>query len=212
MIPRLIWITWTSHSAIRKRAVKLNHSLLLDRATASTRTRTIPCRSAGKNSIPREAFIELNFGVNRWIISHTNDICLYILPPLRPQGRFFFFFFFGGGGGGGGGGAGGAFLRWWHHVGGSFNLFMAYTGGVWIKLIFSNMWLCAVCWAHFTGHHELWPTSVGQPFSFLNGSWGLTGGNHYQVKLTDHCRCIWYIYVYENLHRQWSVCPRYIRI
>ena len=29
-------------------------------------------------------------------------------------------------------------------------------------------------------HHELWPTAVGHPFSFLNSSWGLTGGKHYQ--------------------------------
>ena len=64
------------------------------------------------------------------------------------------------------------------HVGGSFNLFLANTGDVWI--IPSNMGLCAVCWAHFMCHHELWPTSVGHPFSFLSSSYGLTGGKHYQ--------------------------------
>ena len=29
-------------------------------------------------------------------------------------------------------------------------------------------------------HHELWPTSVSHPFSFLNSSLGLAGGQHYQ--------------------------------
>ena len=29
-------------------------------------------------------------------------------------------------------------------------------------------------------HHELWPTSVGYPFSSLNSPGGLTGGKHYQ--------------------------------
>ena len=29
-------------------------------------------------------------------------------------------------------------------------------------------------------HHELWPTSVGRPSSFLNNSLGLTGGKYYQ--------------------------------
>ena len=46
--------------------------------------------------------------------------------------------------------------------------------------IFSNLGLCAVCWAHFMCHHELWPPSVGHPFSFLNSSWGLTGGKFFQ--------------------------------
>ena len=46
--------------------------------------------------------------------------------------------------------------------------------------IFSNLGLCAACWAPFMCHHELWPTSVGHPFSFLNGSRGLTGGKYYQ--------------------------------
>ena len=46
--------------------------------------------------------------------------------------------------------------------------------------IFLNLGLCAECWTHFTCHHELWPTSVGHPFSFLSSSWGLTGEKHYQ--------------------------------
>ena len=29
-------------------------------------------------------------------------------------------------------------------------------------------------------HYKLWPTSVSQPFSFLNSSLGLAGGKHYQ--------------------------------
>ena len=76
----------------------------------------------------------------------------------------------------------GAFLRWWlpSTVCGVFNLFMATTGGVWIIPSFSNLGLCAVCWARFMCHHELWPTSVDHPFSFLNSSWGLTGAKHYQ--------------------------------
>ena len=46
--------------------------------------------------------------------------------------------------------------------------------------IFSNLGLCAACWAHFMCHHELWPTSVSHPFSFLNSSLGLAGEKHYQ--------------------------------
>ena len=46
--------------------------------------------------------------------------------------------------------------------------------------IFLNLGLCAVCWAHFMCHHELWPTSVSHPFSSLNSSLGFDGGKHYQ--------------------------------
>ena len=67
-----------------------------------------------------------------------------------------------------------------NHMGGSFNLSMAATGGVWIIPSFRIWGLCAACWAHFMCHHELWPTSVGHPFSFLNSPWGHTGGKHYQ--------------------------------
>ena len=68
------------------------------------------------------------------------------------------------------------------HVGGSFN-FYGHHWGCLNNPIFSNLGLCVVCWAHFMCHHELWPTSVGHPFSFLNSSWGLTGGKHY-MKIT----------------------------
>ena len=67
-----------------------------------------------------------------------------------------------------------------NHVGGSFNLFDGLYRGCQNNPICSNLGLCAVCWAHFMYHHELWPTSVGHPFSFLNSSWGLTGRKHYQ--------------------------------
>ena len=63
-----------------------------------------------------------------------------------------------------------------NHVGGFFNLFMATT--CLNNPIFSNLGLCAACWAHFMYHRELWPTSVGHPFSFLNSSWGLVGGKY----------------------------------
>ena len=63
-----------------------------------------------------------------------------------------------------------------NHLGGSFNLFMAATGCL-NNPIFSNLGLCAACWARFMCHHELWPTSVSNPFSFLNSSLGLTGEN-----------------------------------
>ena len=46
--------------------------------------------------------------------------------------------------------------------------------------IFSNLGLCAACWARFMYHHELWPTSVGHPFSSLNSSPGFAGGQHHQ--------------------------------
>ena len=36
--------------------------------------------------------------------------------------------------------------------------------------------VCAVCWAHFMCHHELWPTSASHPFSFLNSSLGFARG------------------------------------
>ena len=45
--------------------------------------------------------------------------------------------------------------------------------------IFSNLGLCAACWAYFMCHHKLWPTSVSHPFS-LNSSSGLTGGKYYK--------------------------------
>ena len=53
------------------------------------------------------------------------------------------------------------------------------TGDVWI-IPFSNLGLCAACWARFMCHHELWPTSLCHPFLFLNSSFGLAGGERYQ--------------------------------
>ena len=87
---------------------------------------------------------------------------------------FFFFFFFWGGGG--------AVLRWWPPSAmwaGPF-IFYCHQQGWLNNSIFSNLGLCAACWAHFMCHHELWPTAVGQPFYFLNSSWGLTGGKYYR--------------------------------
>ena len=46
--------------------------------------------------------------------------------------------------------------------------------------IFSNLWLCAACWAHFMCHHNLWPTSVSHLFSSLNSSLGFAGRKYYQ--------------------------------
>ena len=66
------------------------------------------------------------------------------------------------------------------HVDGSFNLLMAATGDVW-TIPSCRIWgLCAACWAHFMCHHELWPTSVSHPFSFLDSSLRLAGGKYYQ--------------------------------
>ena len=49
----------------------------------------------------------------------------------------------------------------------------------WLVVIFSNLGLCAACWARFMCHHELWPTSVSHPFA-LNSSLGFAGRKHYQ--------------------------------
>ena len=75
------------------------------------------------------------------------------------------------------GGGGSKVVATFNHVGGSFNLFMATTGDVWIIPSFSNLELCA---ARCMCHHELWPTSVSHPFSSLNSSLGFAGGKHYQ--------------------------------
>ena len=40
---------------------------------------------------------------------------------------------------------------------------------------FSNLGLCAACWALFMCLHELWPTSVSHLSSFLNIALGLAG-------------------------------------
>ena len=44
--------------------------------------------------------------------------------------------------------------------------------------IFSNLGLCAACWACLICHHELWPTSASHLFSSLNSSLGFAGGKH----------------------------------
>ena len=45
-------------------------------------------------------------------------------------------------------------------------------------------------------HHELWPTSVSHPFSFLNSSLGLAGGKYYQ-KIT--------IPIFRLVHRNFAI-------
>ena len=84
--------------------------------------------------------------------------------------------------------AGPSHLRWvgvggfskvvatFNHVGRSFNLLW----GCLNDPIFSNLGLCAACWACFMCHHELWSTSVSRPFSSLNSSIRFAGGKHYQ--------------------------------
>ena len=76
----------------------------------------------------------------------------------------------------------GAFLRWWplSTMWAGPVIFYGQHRGCLNNPIFSNLGLGAACWAHFMCHHELWPTSVSHPFSFLNSSWGLTRGKHYQ--------------------------------
>ena len=66
-----------------------------------------------------------------------------------------------------------------NHVGESFNLLWPPPGCL-NNPIFSNLGLCAACWARFMCHHELWPTSVSHPFSSSNSSLGFAGGKHYQ--------------------------------
>ena len=44
--------------------------------------------------------------------------------------------------------------------------------------IFSNLGLCAACWARFMCHHELWSTSVSHPCSSLSSSLGFARGKH----------------------------------
>ena len=90
-----------------------------------------------------------------------------------------------------------------NHVGGSLNLFIATIGDVWIIPFFSNLGLCAACWARFMCHHELWPTSVNHPFSSLNSSLDFAGGKHYQ-KMT--------IPVFRLVHQNFAIpgCFPYI--
>ena len=75
-----------------------------------------------------------------------------------------------------------AFLRWWPPSAmwaGPLS-FYGHHRGCLNNPIFSNLGLCAACWAHFVCHHELWLTSASHPFTFLNSSLGLAGGKRYQ--------------------------------
>ena len=103
-----------------------------------------------------------------------------------------------------------------NHVGGSCNLFMATTRDVWIIPSFSNLGLCAARWARFMCHHELWPTSVSHPFSFLYSSLGLAGGKHFQKITISVFRvvfqnfaipgCFIFFYCYILLTLFWFIC------
>ena len=66
-----------------------------------------------------------------------------------------------------------------NHVGRSFNLFKYHHRGCLNNPIFLNLGLCAVCWAYFLCHHELWPVSTSHAFSSLNNSLGLAEGKYY---------------------------------
>ena len=76
----------------------------------------------------------------------------------------------------------GAFLRWWppSTMWAGPLIYYGHHRGCLNNPIFSNLGLCAACWAHFICHHELCPTSVSHPFSFLNSSLGLAGEKHAQ--------------------------------
>ena len=80
----------------------------------------------------------------------------------------------------GGGWGLGAFLRWWPPSTLWAGLLIYYHRGWLNDPIFSNLGLCAACWAHLMCHHELWPTSINYPFSSLNSALGFAGGKHYQ--------------------------------
>ena len=61
-----------------------------------------------------------------------------------------------------------AFLRWWPPSNMWVESVYGHHRGCLNNPIFSNLGLCAVCWAHFMRHHELWPTLMGHPFPFLS--------------------------------------------
>ena len=63
-----------------------------------------------------------------------------------------------------------------NHVSGSFNI---NHRGCLNNPVFSNVRLCAACWARFMSHHELCPISVSQPFSSLSSSLSLAERRHY---------------------------------
>ena len=86
---------------------------------------------------------------------------------------------------------------WWCHQMETFSALLAICSphkGQWRRaLMFSLIWAWINGWESnpeagdlrgYRTHYdvivmELWPTSVGHPFSCLNISWGLTGGKHY---------------------------------
>ena len=75
-----------------------------------------------------------------------------------------------------------AFLRWWPPSA-MWEGPLIYYGrhrGCPNNPIFFNLGLCDTCWAHYMCHHDLWSTSVSQPFSFLNSSLGFAGRTHHQ--------------------------------
>ena len=75
----------------------------------------------------------------------------------------------------------GAFRRRWppSAIWAGHLIFYGHHRGCLNNPIVSNLRLRAAYWARFKCHHELCPTSVSHPFSFLNSSLGL-GGRHYQ--------------------------------
>ena len=76
----------------------------------------------------------------------------------------------------------GALLRWWPPSAmraGSLSFYGQHRGCL-NNNIFSNLGLRNAYWAHFLCHHEYWPTSASNPFSFFNTSLGLSGGKHCQ--------------------------------
>ena len=76
----------------------------------------------------------------------------------------------------------GAFLRWWppSTMWAGPLIYYGHHRGCLNNPNFSNLGLCAACWACFMCHHELWPPSVSHPFFSLNSSFGFAAGKHYQ--------------------------------
>ena len=76
----------------------------------------------------------------------------------------------------------GAFLRWWppSTMWAGHLIYYGHHRGCLNNPIFSNLGLCAACWARFMCQHELWPTSVSHPFSSLNSSLCFAWGKDYQ--------------------------------
>ena len=75
-----------------------------------------------------------------------------------------------------------------NHVGGSFNIFMATTGDVWIIPSF-RIWGYMLHVEHIVSS-QLWPVSVSHPFSFINSSLGIVGGKHNQKSIIPVFRVV----------------------